>query len=349
MLLKLELMPSYKAKDIGIEAFLEENALTKTLKPLLRVALLPLAVQHGWKNYCEQMPTTSRNLEMGIDLFLRAWKHPLRMASVTNTYLTMTNSYSSAQKEIKNKKHYLVYTDLDHKIPFKPEEGNLYVYMLVQMARFGKELVDKYTQYTQNEIKAVLDCFLKVNAAGRDTFCNYPTTMPRFASHNQITLSLVQKLDEPLNCCPSQHIAYSALVYNISKTVLELPTRNEQLWHSILVASKKMIQPVLYTKQHTLVDVAFGLHSARKAFEECFSLPFDDLLPFFPEMQPISPDLPYDEIARIYQRGSELFKPERSLADVVGQYFQERGFPLVEPGENNAYFNLETGGVVKLV
>ncbi len=338
-------MPSSKVKDIGVEAFLEENLLTKTVKPLLWATLLPLAFQRGWRNYQEQVPTASRNLEMGLDLFLRAWKHPSRIASVIKAHLKMAKSYSSAQKEIKNEKSSLVYTHLDHQIPFRPEEDTLYVYMLVQMARFGKELADKYPK---EEIKEVMNCFLNVSGATVEAFYKYPTTMPRFTDHQRITLSLVQKLDKPLNCCPSQHIAYSALLYNISKTVLELPARNEKLWHSILVASKKMIRPVLYTKQHTLVDVAFGLHSARKAFEESFNVQFDDLIQFFPEMQINSPDIPYDKIAQIYQRGSELFKPESNLADIVGQYFREMNFPLVGPGENNAYFDMEKGEVVKL-
>ncbi len=342
-------MPS-KVEDIGVEAFLEENLLSRAVKPFIWAALLPLAFSHGWKNYQEQMPSASRNMEMGIDLFLRSMKHPLKTASVTDAYIRMMKSYSSVQSEIKSSQQYLVYTELDHKIEFRPEEDTLYVYMLVQMAQFGKELADKYTK---TEIKEIMKCFLKVNDAGVEVFRNYPTAMPRFTGHNRISLSLAQQVDRPLNCCPSQHIAYSALLYNICKSILELPQRNEKLWHSVETASQKMIPPVLYTKQHSLLDVAFGLHSARRAFEESFSRPFDDLMQSLPEMQSANPDLPYGEIARIYRRGSELFRPEKSqpeksLADIVGEYLQENNFPLVAPEENNAYFDTGKGEIVKI-
>lgn len=170
--------------------------------------------------------------------------------------------------------------------------------------------------------------------------------MPRFVEHGRLTLKITQLIDGPYNCCPSQHIAYCMLMHNIANA-LPVFKRTKAL-EALNQASSYIIRPVLYTKQHALIDVAFGMHSARMAFEEIFNSKFDSLIGDFPQMARRDDDIPYNLIAQRYREIEEMQVKGMSLADMVEKYFKFYNYPLVKPGENNAYFDLASRRVVRL-
>ncbi|MBU0470675.1 MAG: hypothetical protein KKA62_00555 [Nanoarchaeota archaeon] len=330
-------------EDIGIESFLEETSVTKVVQPALAAILFPFLGENP-RSYFKQMPSASRNVEIVVENLLKLSSKPKKLFTILKPVCKMTTNYGKAQKETKIKEQHLVYTDLDHRIPFRPTDDILYVYQLAHMALFSRELVENYPNHV---FKEVIKCFLDVEKEAVEVFQKYPTVMPRFTDHDRITLKATQAFDNPLNCCPSLHIAYSLLIYNISK-VLGFDKWDKELWKSFEQAAELTIRPVLYTKQHALIDVAFGMQVAKKSFEKIFSFKFEDLTAAFSDFEKRDQDIPYRAIEAIYYNLDDPCKKENSLADVVEQFLKVNKFPVIKPKENNAYFDIRSGKVVKL-
>ena len=178
-----------------------------------------------------------------------------------------------------------------------------------------------------------VDSFIELNQMGAETYNYCPTVMPRYTNHDRFLLKIVQQIDKPLNCCPSLHIAYSILLYNIGKQVVDLPRRNFRAWQSVETTAIEMFNSVLYTKQHSITDVVMGIEAAKMAFEKYYpGLKCDDLIRLFPKMQKDNPCIPYNEIKRIHNEVSDLKTGHRDvLAHLVKKYLQKNNYPLIKP------------------
>jgi len=297
--------------------------------------------------YLKQAPEAARNLEMMVEHLLRfGIKEPRKLGAVLLAASDWRSHYYSAQQETKDKPYFLVYTADDHKIPFKPEEDTMYAYMLAQVAYVAHK-ISKFL--SARHLVYIAGCFQELNKISSEVYRNHQTRMPRFTDHNRISLKVVQWLDEPLNCCPSLHIAYSTLLYNIANHVLNLPARDEEAWESVKNSTYGMINSVLYTKQHALVDVAFGILAAKVIFERRFKKhTFNDLMDELPELQRRHPDIPYNKVEDAFHRGKALHRVHEDLASVVGKYLNEKGFPLLKPNGGQFYYDEKRGVVVPI-
>jgi len=162
----------------------------------------------------------------------------------------------------------------------------------------------------EEEVQEIVDCFKHANKIAADVFKKVPTFMPRPIKHNDKALKFVQYWDDPVNCCPSLHITYSVLAYNIGKTIL---TPNE--FHDYDESIGAMFSSVLYTKQHAIVDVVYGMVCANQAFKKQFpEQEFDDLTSKFDSLQNRFKEVPFEHIRDSYHSEISL---GLSLAELV--------------------------------
>ncbi|MFH1828645.1 MAG: hypothetical protein ABH824_05280 [Nanoarchaeota archaeon] len=337
-------------KESSIRLLQGRSSFSKVIHPWLRKAFFPIVGKDDPQAFEEQFPLASRNVEIMVEYLLKMLKYPVKSSLVGLCISDWFTNYFGAQKKTADDLHYLVYTKSDHEVPFKPEEDIMYTYMVSQLAYIGNELVKTCSL---KNMKIVTDCFRRANRLGTEVFYRYPTVMPRFTIHDRISLKVIQDVDKPLNCCPSLHITYSLLLDNIGEKVVYLPEKNEDAWRSVRTATEEMVNSVLYTKQHSLVDVAFGMLTAKMVFEQIFpDLKFNDFMDVYSEMQESNPDVSYDKIKLIYSQANDIqqmlkrSKSQDDLSSIVGIYFKDKKFPLVNPGENNAYFDQEKGLVI---
>ncbi len=216
------------------------------------------------------------------------------------------DKYQKTQTIIKKEDKYNVETDIDRQIPFKPEDAEAYSLIVPQFFALAKHFT---FACTEKELQEITDCFKYANKLAAKVFKEIPTFMPRPTDHNDKALKFVQYFDDPVNCCPSLHITYSILAYNIGKTIL---SPNE--FHDYDDSIGKMFSSVLYTKQHAVVDIIYGMVCARKAFTKQFlEKKFDDLTSKFDDLQKDYPEVPFDYIADKYKEQNLML----SLSELV--------------------------------
>jgi hypothetical protein len=327
------------SSPVQTRQFQRTTLVSRLLRPVLRSIVLPLSAKPNRPAYAEQFDDASRNAEIAIEGLLRlANRHALKSWVLVRGVQDWATSYFGAQRAARDRRRYLVYTDLDHAIPFRPEQDTLYAYMVTQIAWIANDIAD---MLTRKELAEVVGCFVQLNHIGREAFLRFPTTMPRYTDHQRLSLRVVQRLDQPVNCCPSLHIAYAVLLDNIARVMGErLADRSEAL-ESIRTSTLGMFNSVLYTKQHALVDVAFGILAAREVFEAHFETSFDDLTGSFDTLGDDHP-IPYDTIRAMYGEACALRERAPDLADALGRWLAERGFEQVAPDAptESVYFDL---------
>ena len=228
------------------------------------------------------------------------------------------NQYHRTQNLIRNADKYCVETEIDKRIPFKPKDAKAYSLIVPQFFSLAKHF--SIACIENQEVQEITDCFKYANELAADVFKTIPTFMPRPTKHKDKALKFVQYWDDPVNCCPSLHITYSVLAYNIGKSII---SPNEfQPYEKNMGA---MFSSVLYTKQHAVVDVIYGMICANKAFTKTFpKQEFDDLTSKFDQLQITYPDIPFSEIATQYHQESDsgLTLPELVNQEIVlsGKY-----------------------------
>jgi hypothetical protein len=253
--------------------------------------------------------------------------------------------YFDAQKLAAKRPRYYVYTQFDSRIPFRPEEDILYTYMIAQIAYIANELAGIVSA---RQMMHIAGGFIELNKVGVEAFRKYPTLMPRFLNHKRLSLKVIQQLDRPLNCCPSLHIAYSLFLDGIAELIIKPHRNRRDAFDSVRFSTIGMFNSVLYTKQHSILDVAFGMLCAKMVFEERFDRPFNDFLSVFPSLKRRHP-IPYDEITRIYQEALTIQKRGGRLAEVLGTYLRTHGYPKIAPDEEvgTGYFDTSTKRLVR--
>lgn len=246
-------------------------------------------------------------------------------------------SYYRAQKVARTKRQFVAYTKRDHKIPFRPSAVIPYVNMYLHAAIVASRVANRITV---DEMKRVVKAFDAFNSIAEPAFTEYPVRMPRFKDHSSVILSTVQLVDDPFNLCPSAHIGCAVLLHNVSKYFLDAPDSDKKVWRIVEKGTKDIINATLYTKQHVLMDISFGILAGRRAYEQVFpEFPFDDMIDDMQSWKAEHPDIDYGLIKDIYEEACLLESKHKSIHSAVGAYLQSRGFPQIEPHEPDIMFD----------
>ena len=236
---------------------------------------------------------------------------------LTNIAWDWMDTYQKNQNVIKNADKYCVETEQDKQIPFKPEDAKAYSLIVPQFFALAKHFS---IACDEDEVQEITDCFKHSNKLAVEVFKKIPTFMPRPTKHDDKALKFVQYWDDPVNCCPSLHITYSVLAYNIGKNIL--PPNEFQDYNESIGA---MFSSVLYTKQHAVVDIVYGMVCANQAFTNTFpKKEFDDLTTRFDSLQKTYPEVPFSEIVNWYHQeissGSSLRELVEKEIVLSGKY-----------------------------
>ena len=325
---------------VETSAFKEETIFGTFTRMALKLLILPRTDPKLRNDYESQFTESSRNVEVTLSklLALVLQKPQFAWQTLVTTYDWLTN-YHVTQSKTEAGEHYIIYTQHDHKIPFQPDEDIMYSYMVTQAAYFA-EILSKLV--TPIEFKKIAEYFFEANRLGTNVYTKFQTVMPRFTKHNRLSMAAVQYLDKPLNCCPSLHITYSLLIDNIaSKYVLERGEKND--FEDLRYSTLRMFNSVLYTKQHALSDVAYGMLCAKKAYNKYFAEAFDDLSDQFPKMQQTHKDIDYGEIIRIYKEARLKDSQGMGFTENIQTYLVAGGFPVMRMNDrvNHVYFDTE--------
>ena len=285
----------------------------------------------------KQFNEAKRNLEIAVEGLARLTvRHPVKTASVMYLLKDWATKYFTEQK--KPIPRYLVFTDKDKDIDFRPEEDTWYIYMLAQITTVTNEVAD---HTTLKEFMTMVRAFKDVNGIGTEAFIRCPSVMPRYTDHKRQGLYVVQKLDQPYNCCPSLHIAYSLSLDNIAMK----HAKDEEVKHDLRKSTKRMFNSVLYVRQHAILDVAFGMMCARMVYEKHYGEDFNDFRREFGNLQKDNPTIPYDEIEKIYEEITDIratIIDRFDLAIILDRYIDRHGYKLSDSVVTGSYFDTGT-------
>ncbi|MFC1852314.1 hypothetical protein ACFL27_19120 [candidate division CSSED10-310 bacterium] len=322
-------MPMHQIDIERVETrvFERDTLFTRSVRSILRSIIIPFSDPQHKEAYKEQFAIASRNVEITVeDLFKFSVRHPLKMALVMGVTRNWLTTYFGAQNDSKHKERFLVYTQFDNKIPFIPAADIMYTYMLAQIAFVANE-ISKYLSWS--EMKNITESFVALNNLGVSVFKQYPTVIPRFFDHNRLSLKVIQFIDGPVNCCPSLHIAYSVFLDNVARTIFG--DTKKETFQAIRYSTIRMFNSVLYTKQHALIDVAFGILCAEIIYKRRVAHDFNNLFCLFESLRLEHPDIDYTEIVRIYTEGVAIYQKLDNLPETIGTYLTANGYLQVDP------------------
>jgi hypothetical protein len=337
------------SSKIETAEFLRSSGFSRWLRRQLRGVILPRVAANNRDAYGEQFDDASRNVEIAIEGLLHLFKnYPAKAIPVAFAIADWRLKYSGAARASREEQRYLVYTQHDRGIPFRPEDDTVYAYMVGQIAYIAKELA---RLASTRQMWRIVSGFTAMNELGVSTYRLFPSLTPRYWQHERLTLSVVQSIDEPVNCCPSLHIAYSIYMDNVAQFVIKPVRKKREVFDAIRFSTVAMFNSVLYTKQHSLIDVGFGILCAKLAFEGLFDFPFDNFLHVFEELKSVHP-IPYDQIETCYHRALELYEESGDFSVAVGTYLETEGFPRIDPHlstiEETGYFDTSLQKIVAL-
>lgn len=312
-------------RAIETHEFKNKSLFSNQIQNVLKVVILPFSEPQYRPAYRNQFDLASRNAEIMLERLGRlSLRHPLKASLVMRAIVNWKSSYFQAQQETRSRTLYDVYTEADDAIPFHPEEDLMYAYMLAQLAIVADEIADIINY---EEMKTVVQGFMELNAMATEAFHAHPTVMPRFTEHDRITLRIIQNLDAPLNCCPSLHIAYSVYLDNIAEEIILERAGKEDVFNGIRYSTLRMFNSVLYTKQHALIDVAYGLLCAEIMYERHYRHRFNDLTHEFGAMAQTHPEINYDRIRELFERSKFLLKrAEGDFTEALGLHLVEANY-----------------------
>lgn len=297
----------------------EDRVLTGSIKYAIRHWLIPKLGENKRREYEKQVDEASIIPYVAFKgLYQLLSNHPRNGLEAVLALANWGMRYYNEQQY--EGCRYLIYTQKDNMIPFRPEEDTMYAYMLAQLAEAGNVLADTVSTEVMSDITKG---FIRMNELGAETFRQYPTIMPRFLNHNRLTLKVVQELDRPYNCCPSLHIAYSLYMYNVCKEFLKKSKVKESFRHT----TKCMFNSVLYTKQHSMIDIAFGMLCAKKVFEQEFC-GFDDMRGEFAKLKKENTSIGYGNISSIYEEITDT--GDGRLSFILGTYLRRHLHPVMD-------------------
>jgi len=275
----------------------------------------------------------SRIYEIGIEsLIILLFTHPIKALYVICLSIHWFRNYFGEQKKYHNKR-YLIYTQHDQKIPFKPNQDVIYVYLYPLLYAIALEAAKKVNL---KEMKRIVKCFKEMTSIAAESFDKYPSVSPRFLNHDRFMLNVVYNNDKPYNCCPSLHIAFALGLYNIGcRYFLKDP-----LFKTIEHATLHIFNSVMYTKQHSILDVAWGMLLADNVFKKNYDFKFPSFSKQFKILKKDNLNINYSELLKIYKEAKELSN-RKSVSNAIGIYLKKHKYPKVK-SEKNAYFSTRT-------
>ena len=111
-----------------------------------------------------------------------------------------------------------------------------------------------------------------------------------------------------------------------------------------------MFNSVLYTKQHSLIDIAFGILCSKIVFENNFSEEFNNFFSEFDSLKKDHPKINYCEIKNIYSEALEIYQKKNNFSESVGLYLNNHGFIKIKSNENvnKTYFDTKKRKIIQL-
>jgi len=243
--------------------------------------------------------------------------------------------YFSNRKFSGDQKFYVVYSDLDHDIPYQTDTDINYwlinFKIILPTLKLGDVLPDKRF----NEVR---QAYLALVRQGITAFREVPTVMPHFGEYTGLPF-LAKSLLKQINCSPSLHTAAPFLIYNMGAEYL--PAEEPALRRHI----GDIVSTVIKTKKHALIDVAFGMFLCQTTVEDRLGLKFRSLESFFTQEQTTRDKIPYEHIYRMYNEINDLAKMRpggrAALPGLMENYFQEIGLPRIKREESNCLYDLK--------
>jgi len=244
--------------------------------------------------------------------------------------------YFSNRRFPKNQEFYVVYTNMDHSIPFQPDSALDYWLINLKFIPTSIKLRDATFGEFFNDIR---HAYVDIAKEGCAAFREVPTIMPHFTKHSGHALHVAQTLLKPLNCSPSLHTAAPFFVYNLGAKYF--PEKEPELRQHI----GDIVSTVIKTKLHAMIDIAFGMFLSKKVVKDKLGLDFCDLEFFFTQEQKSKDKIPYEHMYRMYHEINELEKTmegeESKLPKIMEHYFQKIGLPRVKREQSNCLYDLE--------
>ncbi|MFC1930007.1 hypothetical protein ACFLW6_04030 [Chloroflexota bacterium] len=207
--------------------------------------------------------------------------------------------YFSNRRFPKNQAFYVVYTNMDHNIPFQADSALNYWLINLKLIPTSIRLRQVTSEEFFNDIR---HAYVDIAREGCAAFREVPTIMPHFTAHSEHALHVAQILLKPINCSPSLHTAVPFFIYNLGAKYF--PEKEPGLRQHI----GDVVSTIIKTKLHAMIDIAFGMFLSRKAVNDKLGLDFRDLEFFFTHEQQNKDKIPYEHIYRMYHEINELEK-----------------------------------------
>jgi len=107
--------------------------------------------------------------------------------------------YFSNRRFPKNQEFYVVYTNMDHSIPFQPDSALDYWLINLKFIPTSIELGDATSGESFNDIR---HAYVDIAKEGGAAFRQVPTIMPHFTEHSGHALHMAQTLLKPIKALP---------------------------------------------------------------------------------------------------------------------------------------------------
>jgi len=326
-------------KNQKIEEVQKTPLFYRGLGYILGSFVIPFSEKANRESYKGQINDVSNIVGSSLENLLRmSFSHPIKSVYFFKSFFNWISGYFNAQVSARGKEKFFVYTQFDKDIPFIPEEDIKYVSIYPVIPYIIKELSDVLST---TEIRYTINSFMELNKMGIDVFNKYPSIMPRFFNHNRLILKFIQDYDEPLNCLSSFHIAHALFIENIFENFFSSYFKKGEIFDLVEPLPINILNSVLYTKQHSIVDVSFGILCTKIFFEKKFQKECNTFISKFDSIKSQNPLIKYDEIEKVYNEILEMYRKKNDFSDTVKSYLEEKEFVKLNPGENieNCYFD----------
>lgn len=230
----------------------------------------------------------------------------------------------------------MVYTSLDHAIPFQPQSAS--DYWLVNF-RFLPVSVKLANSLSKERFQAMRESYRELVTEGVAAFRQAPTVMPHFTLKDSAAARSARTLLKPINCCPSLHTASPVFLYNLGAAYFP---EMEPILRRYLM---DIISVIIKAKFHAVIDIAFGILLARRIIENRLGLEFRSMDTFFTHEQERQDGIPYQLIFTMYREiavlEASMGGQSASLPLVMERYFQQTGLPRVRRKASACYYDLD--------
>lgn len=264
--------------------------------------------------------------------WLYAKNTTLLVGSVANYW----SYYFGNRRFPKDQEFYVVYTSLDHAVPFQPNSAGEYWSVNFN---FVPAILEMGNILPPDKFKQILRTYVEFAREGAVAFQAVPTIMPHFTEHDRQALKATQTLLKPINCSPSLHTAVPFFAYNLGLNYI--PEKEPELRRYV----GNIISTVIKTKLHAMVDVAFGMALCKQIVERKMDLDFCDLETFFLGERKEKDKIPYEHIYRMYHEINAFEKTTDAGLDrfpeLMKRYFSELGLPRVRREQSDCYYDFE--------